>query len=99
MATTKPNRRWYQFRLKTLLVVVMLIAVTVGWIGFRMHRARSDSRNGRCWRGLMPWRHVTYALVVRGVPKPIFVVLAVATVVAVLAVTTTLGGTGFAAIG
>mgnify|MGYP000392085015 FL=1 len=59
----------------------------------------SDSRNGRCWRGLMSWRHVTYALVVRGVPKPIFVVLAVATVVAVLAVTTTLGGTGFAAIG
>jgi len=47
----------------------------------------------------MPWRHVTYALVVRGVPKPIFVVLAVAAVVAVLAVTTTLGGTGFAAIG
>jgi hypothetical protein len=44
----------------------------------------------------MSWRHVTYALVVRGVPKPIFVVLAV---VAVLAVTTTLGGTGFAAIG
>src|SRR5688572_11799625 len=33
-ASTKPPRRWLQFRLRSLLVVVTLIAVVLGW---RLH--------------------------------------------------------------
>ncbi|MCH8047407.1 MAG: hypothetical protein IID44_27220 [Planctomycetes bacterium] len=36
----------------------------------------------------MSWRHVTYVPVVLGIPKPIFVMLAVVAVIAVLAVAT-----------
>ena len=45
MSTTqppKPKRRWYQFSLKTLLVVVTLFCMTVGWIGSRMQQAREN---------------------------------------------------------
>ena len=34
--------RWYQFSLKTLLVVMLIFSVTVGWIGSRMRKAREN---------------------------------------------------------
>ena len=40
--TPKPKRRWNQFSLKTLLIVVTLFTVTVGWIGLRVQRARRN---------------------------------------------------------
>ena len=36
----KPKRRWYQFSLLTLLIVMTLFTVVVGWVGSRMNRAR-----------------------------------------------------------
>ncbi len=36
----KPKRRWYQFSLKTLLVVMLVSTVVVGWIGGRVRQAR-----------------------------------------------------------
>ena len=40
MTSTKPKRRWYRFSLKTLLIVMTLFTVAVGWVGSRMNRAR-----------------------------------------------------------
>ena len=34
MTDTKPNRRWFQFSLRTFLVVAMLIG---GWLGWQVH--------------------------------------------------------------
>ena len=46
MSTTtqppKPKRRWCQFSLRTLLVVVTVSCVPLAWIGWRMHRAREN---------------------------------------------------------
>ena len=42
----KHKRRWYQFSLWTLLVVMTLFTVGVGWIGSRMHRARANRDRG-----------------------------------------------------
>jgi hypothetical protein len=38
----KPTRRWYQFSLMTLLVVMTLLCVGFAWIGVRLHRAREN---------------------------------------------------------
>ena len=37
---TPPARRWYQFSLRTLLIVMTLFTVGVGGLGGRMHQAR-----------------------------------------------------------
>jgi len=38
----KPKRRWYQFSLKTLLVVMLLSCFGFAWIGWRMQQAREN---------------------------------------------------------
>ena len=38
----KPKRRWYQFRMRTLLVFVTLCAVACGWFVAKMQRARKQ---------------------------------------------------------
>jgi len=38
----KPKRRWYQFSLKTLLVVMFVSCIVFAWIGWRMQRAREN---------------------------------------------------------
>jgi hypothetical protein len=38
----KPKRRWYQFSLLTLLVVMTVFCATVGWIGHRILQARRN---------------------------------------------------------
>jgi len=45
-STIKSRRRWYQFSLRTLLVVVVVFAcsVTIGWVGWRMQRARDNRK-------------------------------------------------------
>jgi hypothetical protein len=40
MANSKPKRRWYQFSLRTLLVVMVVFIAGIGSIGVRMNRAR-----------------------------------------------------------
>jgi len=44
--TPKPRRRWYQFSLRTLLVVVLVGAVFAGWVRWRMRWAQ-DNRERR----------------------------------------------------
>jgi hypothetical protein len=36
----KPNRRWYQFSLRTLLVFVLLASLGASWLAVRLHHAR-----------------------------------------------------------
>ena len=46
MSTTtqppKPERRWYQFSLKTLLVVMTVSCLAFAWIGSRLRRAQEN---------------------------------------------------------
>jgi hypothetical protein len=37
METTKPNRRWFQFSLRTFLIVITLIG---GWLGWNLYEVR-----------------------------------------------------------
>jgi hypothetical protein len=38
----KPKRRWYQFSMRTLLLVMLVLPTGVGWIGVRLNRAREN---------------------------------------------------------
>ena len=42
MVTDAPKNRWYQFSLRTLLVVMLLSCFGFAWIGWRMQRARDN---------------------------------------------------------
>ena len=49
---TKPRRRWYQFSLRTLLIVVTLSAVPLGWVGWKLEQGRRQ-RPTIAWVGKM----------------------------------------------
>ena len=39
MKPQKPRRRWFRFRLRTLLIVlVTVLSVTLGWVGWETYR-------------------------------------------------------------
>lgn len=40
--TPKPRRRWFQFRLRTLIVLTLLACIGMGWFGQKMHQARKQ---------------------------------------------------------
>ncbi len=43
MTTSPPNRRrWYQFRLRTLLVFMLLVCVGLSWFSVKMDQARKQ---------------------------------------------------------
>ncbi|MCH7695097.1 MAG: hypothetical protein IIB73_02195, partial [Proteobacteria bacterium] len=42
MVNDTPRRRWYQFSFRTLLVVMLVSVVAVGWIGRRIQRAQRN---------------------------------------------------------
>ena len=41
MSETHRKRRWYQFRLRTLLIGVLLLSLPLSWFAVRMERARA----------------------------------------------------------
>ena len=45
----KPKRRWFQLRLRTLLVLVTLCSLLIGWITWEQERRRKEvgGRKGR----------------------------------------------------
>jgi hypothetical protein len=38
----KPRRRWFRFSLRTLLVLVTVLSVPLGWIGWRLNHVRRE---------------------------------------------------------
>jgi hypothetical protein len=38
----KRNRRWYQFSLRTLLVVTVILALVLGWLGKKIEQDRNE---------------------------------------------------------
>ena len=42
--TPSPDRRWYPFRLRTLLVAVMVLGVPLSWFATKLERARKQRK-------------------------------------------------------
>jgi len=40
MTAPTPKRRWYQYRLRTLVVLMLLASIGMSWVAVRMERAR-----------------------------------------------------------
>ena len=40
MTTEPPKRRWFQFKLRTLLMVVLVLSLPLSWFAVRMEKAR-----------------------------------------------------------
>ena len=45
---TRPRRRWYQFSLRTLLIVVAVSTVPLGWFAWEIQQRRRE-RAGIAW--------------------------------------------------
>lgn len=42
--TSTPRRRWYQFRLRTLLILMLVISCGLGWFAYHLQLARNRER-------------------------------------------------------
>ena len=42
MTTPEPKRRWYQYRLRTLLVFVLLVSIGLSWFAVKLNQARKQ---------------------------------------------------------
>ena len=42
MTDPKPRRRWHQFSLRTLLIVVLVLSLPSSWLGVKLHEARKQ---------------------------------------------------------
>ncbi len=40
--TAKPRRRWFRFSMRTLLIVVTVLSVPLGWVGWRLGQVRRE---------------------------------------------------------
>ena len=40
--TSKPRRRWLQFSLRTMLVLMLVLGVAFGWFAYKVEQARAQ---------------------------------------------------------
>jgi len=57
--TSKPRRRWLQFSLRTLMVLVVVFGVGLGWLAHEVHQARQQREALKAITLRHPW--VSYA--------------------------------------
>ena len=50
----KPRRRWFRFRLRTRLILVTVLTVLLGWIGWRLEQVRNEQATVN-WIERMGW--------------------------------------------
>jgi len=60
----KPRRRWLQFSLRTVMVIVLLLALPLGWIGVLLDRSREQERVLGHFRKYEPVASFRYGYVV-----------------------------------
>ena len=53
--TPKPRRRWLQFSLRTLLVLVLVIGCGFGWLGMKLRKAREQREAVKAIEKLGGW--------------------------------------------
>jgi hypothetical protein len=41
-ATSAPRRRWFRFRLRTLLIVVTMLSLPLAWVGWELQKVRQE---------------------------------------------------------
>ncbi len=51
MTTEPPKRRWLQFRLRTLLIAVLVLSLPLSWFAWRMEKARKQREAVEVIRG------------------------------------------------
>ena len=57
--TPKPKRRWLQFSLRTLMVVMVVFGTGLGWFAHEVHQARQQREALKAIALRHPW--VSYA--------------------------------------
>ncbi len=48
----KPERQWFQFRLRTLLIVVLLLSLPLSWFGAEVRRAKQQRMTAKAFQRL-----------------------------------------------
>ena len=54
-ANGKSRRRWFQYNLRTLLVLMLVICIGMGWLAVKMQRARKETAAVKALVGLGGW--------------------------------------------
>jgi len=54
---TKPKRRWYQFSLRTMFVLVFLMSMPLAWVGYQLKWIRQRQGFAKRFDGFRQARH------------------------------------------
>lgn len=66
----KPKRRWFRFSLRTLLIVVVLLSLPLGWFAMKMARAERQRRAVEAIERVGGWIQYDCCVDESGKPQP-----------------------------